>query len=70
MELFTERLSTPQQTSQETKLCTSGDADLVRNSITEFHYNIDMKSTFPKTLCMLWRSLYCGFEGAGGWLER
>ena len=48
MELFTERLSTPQQMSQETKLCTPGDAESVRHSITEFHLNTDVKSTFSK----------------------
>ena len=39
MELFTERLSTPQLTSQETKLYAPGDVELVRCSITEFHYD-------------------------------
>ena len=48
MELFTERLSTLRQTSQETKLCTAGDAESVGRSITEFHYDTDVKSTFPK----------------------
>ena len=46
MELFTERLSTLQQTSQEMKLCTP-DAESVRCSITEFHSDINVKSTFP-----------------------
>ena len=48
MELFTERLSTLQQTSQETKLCTPEDADSVRHFITEFHNDEDVKSTSPK----------------------
>ena len=47
MELFAERQSTPQEMSQETKLCTPGDAELVGHSITEFHYNTNVISSFP-----------------------
>ena len=43
MELFKERQSTPHQTSQETKLCTLGDAESIKYSSTEFQCNIDMK---------------------------
>ena len=42
MKLFPERLSMPLQ------LCTPGDAESVGHSVTEFHYDIDVKSTFPK----------------------
>ena len=38
---------TSQQISQETKLCTPGDTELVRHFITEFHYDADGKATFP-----------------------
>ena len=48
MELFTVRLSKPQQMPQKTKLCTLGDAEFVGQSITEFNYDTDVKSTFPK----------------------
>ena len=50
MGLFTKRQSTPQQTFQETKLCTPGDAESVGRSISEFYYETDMESTFPKWL--------------------
>ena len=53
MELFTERLCTPQQASQETKLCALEDSESVRRSITEFLYDMDVKLTFPK-----WFSCY------------
>ena len=46
MVLITERQSTPQQTSQETKLCIARDAESVERSITEFHMYV--KSTFPE----------------------
>ena len=48
MELFTDRQSTPQQMSQETKFCRPEDVESVRRSITEFHNVTDVKSTFPK----------------------
>ena len=48
MELFSVRLSTPQQTSQETKLCAPGDTESVRRSIRKFHCDTDVKSTFPR----------------------
>ena len=47
MELFTEKLSIPQQTSQETKLCTLRDVESVGRSIKEYHYDTDVKLTFP-----------------------
>ena len=33
---------------QEAKLCTPGDAESVKHSITEFHNDLDVKLTFPK----------------------
>ena len=37
-----------QLTSQETKICTLGDAESVGHSITEFYLDTDIKSTYPK----------------------
>ena len=44
MELFTERLGAAQQTPSQTKLIMSLEA--LENSITEFHYDTDVNSTF------------------------
>ena len=44
MELFTEWFGAPLQTPSQTKLIMSGEA--LENSITEFHYDTDVNSTF------------------------
>ena len=44
MDLFTERLGAPQQTPSQTKLIMSGEA--LENSITEFHFDTEVNSTF------------------------
>ena len=44
IEMFTERLGAPEQTPSQTKLIMSGEA--LENSITEFHNDTDVNSTF------------------------
>ena len=55
MELFTERLRAPQLTPSLTKLIMPEEA--LENSVTEFHYNTDVNSTFS-TCFMAYQTLW------------